>query len=428
MGIDILCIGDIHLGRRPSGLPEEVRERVGIKALTPAAAWHLAVAEAVRRRVDAVVLAGDTVEQNDDFYEAYSDLSAGVGKLAEAGIPVFGVAGNHDVEVLPRLADTIAGFHLLGRDGRWEETVLTARDGTEVRLLGWSFSATEVKTSPLAGGLPPRDGRPVVGVLHCDRDQTASRYAPVRRSELEAAPVDVWLLGHIHRPDPLEQHPKGYLGSLLGLDPSETGRHGPWLLRIGTDRTITMKQLPLAPLCWEQLEVSVDELPEPEAIHARIVQAIGDCHEKLAGDRYRPQVVGCRLCLVGRTRFRRDLQVVLTKTDPSTLVQSRDEITYFVDRWTLAALPAMDLDELARGRDPAGLMARKLLLLRKDPADPARQRLLAEAAERLAQVALSPSFAALPGDVGSEQKIAEILEASALRALDELLAQRETGG
>lgn len=427
MSVRVLCIGDIHLGRRPSRLPEEVIDRVGAEALTPAATWRLAVEEAERLGVDAVVLAGDTVEQNDDFYEAYGDLKAGIERLAAAGVPVLGVAGNHDVEVLPRLADAIPRFRLLGHNGTWEEAMVAGRDGAEVRFVGWSFPQPVVSTSPLAGGLPPRDQRPTVGLLHCDRDQAGSRYAPVRSGELEAAPVDAWLLGHIHRPDPLHERAMGYLGSLVGLDPSESGPHGPWLLDVGQDRAIALQQLPLAPLRWEPLEVRVDDLPDPDSIHVRIVQAIESLHDRLAGETHRPQVVGCRIRLVGRTAYRQALQRLLDAADPSELLWTHDGIAYFVNRWTLEALPALDLEEVAQGTDPAGLLARKLLVLRADPEDPARQTLLAEANERLAEVVSRPVFAALRREVLDEQKMAEVLEASALRALDELLAQREAG-
>ena len=67
-----------------------------------------------------MLLAGDVVEQEDDFYEAYGDLRRGVDRLAAAGVPVLGVSGNHDVQVLPRLADAVPGFRLLGRGGAWE--------------------------------------------------------------------------------------------------------------------------------------------------------------------------------------------------------------------------------------------------------------------------------------------------------------------
>jgi hypothetical protein len=46
--------------------------------------------------VDAVLLAGDVVEQEDDFHEAYPDLRRGVERLTGAGIRVLGAGGAWD--------------------------------------------------------------------------------------------------------------------------------------------------------------------------------------------------------------------------------------------------------------------------------------------------------------------------------------------
>ncbi|RMF20195.1 MAG: DNA repair exonuclease, partial [Deltaproteobacteria bacterium] len=128
MAVKLLCIGDIHLGRRPGRLPSDLFAEEGA-ALGPLAAWRRAVDEAIDRRVDAVLLAGDVVEQEDDFYEAFAPLEEGVRRLQDAGIAVLAVAGNHDVAVLPRLARVIDSFRLLGAGGRWEEATVEGEDG-----------------------------------------------------------------------------------------------------------------------------------------------------------------------------------------------------------------------------------------------------------------------------------------------------------
>ena len=75
---------------------------------------------ALDAKVRAVALAGDVVEKEDDFFEAYRELATGVKALTDAGIDVVAVAGNHDVKVLPRLANDLLKFKLLGRGGQWE--------------------------------------------------------------------------------------------------------------------------------------------------------------------------------------------------------------------------------------------------------------------------------------------------------------------
>ena len=427
----LLCVGDVHLGRQPARLPAELADEVKASELGPAAAWRLTVDYALRDEVDAVLLAGDVVEQEDDFYEAYGDLRRGVDRLAAAGIRVLAVSGNHDVQVLPRLADAVPGFHLLGRNGAWEVERVAGRDGRSVQVLGWSFPERRVSTSPFAAhplpALDPAAG-PVVGLLHCDRDAAGSPYAPVRSAELADAPADAWLLGHIHQPDRLAPpRPAGYLGSLTGLDPGEAGPRGPWRVEY-TGPEVALEHLPLAPLRWEEVEVALDSLESAEDAHALAVSRLDALHERLAAERFRPRAVGCRLRFTGRTAHRRAVERSLAADDPRRIHYARDDVLYFVHDWRMEAGPALDLDALARGADPPALLARKVLLLRGPPDDPDRQALLAEAGRRLQSSGGRRAFVGRDLAPPTGEEAAELLERAALGALSELLEQRQRGG
>ena len=423
----LLCVGDIHLGRQPARLPAGLLDELKASELGPAAAWRLAVDFALADEVDAVLLAGDVVEQEDDFYEAYGDLRRGVDRLAAAGIPLLAVSGNHDVQVLPRLADAVPGFRLIGRGGAWEVQEVTGRDGRRVQVLGWSFPERRVTTSPLAAHelpeLDPGNG-PVVGLLHCDRDAAGSAYAPVRSAELADAPAAAWLLGHVHRPDRLAPpRPIGYLGSLTGLDPGEAGPRGPWRLEC-TGSELALEHLPLAPLRWEEVVVELDGLESAEDVHTFAVAALDALHERLAAERFRPRAVGCRLRFTGRTAHPREAGRSLAAGDPLRILHPRDDVLYFVHDWRFEAGPALDLDELARGADPPALLARKVLLLRRSAEDTDRQALLAGARRRLESLGGRRAFAAHGLAPPTEEEAAELLERAALGALAELLDQR----
>lgn len=424
----LLCVGDIHLGRRPSRLPEALLAQIG-HVPGPTLAWRRTVDYALAHDVDAVLLAGDVVEQADDFYEAYRDLQNGVQRLAGAGIAVLGVAGNHDVAVLPRLADSVDGFRLLGRGGQWQYMTLTGASGTRVRILGWSFPEAQVRTSPLADGLPPvpDDGStlPILGLLHCDRNQLGSYHAPVRSRELEQAPVAAWLLGHIHKPDVLVgPRPIGYLGSLTGMDPGEAGARGPWLLEVAADSGLSIAQQVIAPLRWETVVVDVSDLDDADAVNPRIVEATRALHEGLATTQS-PLAVGCRIVIQGRSQLREAIARTLHSNDPRATPWTHDDIVYFIHDWRLEIQPAIDLATLASGRDPAGLLARRLLALR-DPDDPQYQRLVDAARPRLATAASHNNFHALGAEPPDDEQIAAFLEAAALQALDDLIRQKES--
>lgn len=423
--IKLLAVGDLHLGRRPSRLTPEVGESFDARALGPAEAWRRTVDAALDARVDAVALAGDVVEREDDFFEAYGALRAGVARLVEAGVRVLAVAGNHDVQVLPRLAGELQGFELLGARGRWERAELAA-GGVEAVVWGWSFPQPRVTESPLAGAHLERDGRPTLGLLHADRDATVSPYAPVGSGELAAAGLDGWLLGHVHRPDELAPpNPCGYLGSVTGLDPGELGARGPWLVEIGAGGVERVVHWRLAPLRWEVLAVDLTGLADPEAAPGRILAAIGQLDAGIAGAPHRPDLVGLRLRLVGRSARRREVEERLRGTD---LGSPRDYtgsgVAYFVSDRRIELAPEIDLAALARGTDPPGLLARRLLALDAAPEDPRRRELLAAARERLEAAARRVGAGAFSEPELDDEALADRLRRAGTEALDRLLAQR----
>jgi len=63
MEINLLVTGDLHLGRHPGHVPEELDSR----KFSPGAVWHRMVDEAIRRRVDAVLVTGDLIDRENLF-------------------------------------------------------------------------------------------------------------------------------------------------------------------------------------------------------------------------------------------------------------------------------------------------------------------------------------------------------------------------
>lgn len=423
--MELLCIGDLHLGRSPARAAAAV-EDVAEDALGPRAAWQRCIAYAIERGVAAVVLTGDLVEHPRDRYEAFSDLKQGVEQLRAAGIEVVAVAGNHDHEVLPELAAQIEGLVLLGADGHWTAQVIRRADAG-LELVGWSFRG-ERAGSPLlhADELPARtaSGLPRVGVLHCDRDGSSDAYAPVRAATLAAADVEGWLLGHIHKPDPQGEHgPNGYLGSVVGLDPTEDGPHGPWLLEVTGDGALRIEQVVLAPLRWARRAIDVSGLDSAGGIHQRIIEALQALDAEVSREaQQRPLAVGVRLALTGRTPLRGALREALREPDPRERPVSLGETVYFIDDIRVDALPAIDLERRAQGTDPAGRLAHCLLVL-DGPDSEERRDLIARARASLSEVARASQFAGLDAPSLSDEDAARYLREAGLEALDRFVAQ-----
>ena len=426
MTIKLLAVGDLHLGRQPTGLPTPLRERAS--ALGPAAAWHRVVAGAIETGVDAVALAGDVVEQENDFFEAYRELAAGVRKLLDAGIEVLAVAGNHDVMVLPRLADQIEGFRLLGRGGHWQR-VTVERGTAAFTLHGWSFPRREVSGSPLAGARFEIGPGVNLGLLHCDRDQTHSRYAPVTSVELRGAGLDGWLLGHIHAPDRLAPDDLcGYLGSVTGLNVGEPGLHGPWLITMAEGRITDIRQWPLAPLQWQALDIDLTGISSAEDGRDRLLTEVRRLDRSLAAARWMPQAVGLRARFTGRTRLWAALQALLQGEDMSVIPGAESGIHFFVERLRFHCLPPRALEELGAQADPPGLLARRLLALDRPADDSERRRLIEGARRQLTERAGQRHWQALNTPAPTDEQVTDWLRESGLALLDGLLGQREADG
>lgn len=418
----LLAIGDMHLGRQPSGLPQALQPQG--REYGPANAWRRAVDLAIAQEVDVVALAGDLVEREDDFFEAHRLLKVQIERLVEAGIAVVGVAGNHDVQVLPRLADELPDFILLGRGGRWESRSFS-NGSQRLTLHGWSFSEQHVRHSPLAGQSFNRVEGLNLGLLHCDRDQRGSKYAPVTTAELESAGLDGWLLGHIHRPDALiAPRPVGYLGSLTGLHPGEHGPRGPWLMLIEHDRIASMEQQLIAPLHWHRLDLDLSELKRPEEAENLLLQALRQLNETLDGHVNPPDAVGLRIRLTGRTQLANEVLELLEDSQGEDI--SDDPARYvFVEKVVSDTRPVQELGALAEESNYIGLLARRLMLLEGAEEDASRRALIDDARQKLKGCAEERRWHGLVPPEFDDEEVAWRIADVGSRLLERLISQRE---
>ncbi len=417
----LLFVGDIHLGRRPERLAEAAAELgLSSRTLSPVAAWDSTVAHALEHGVRGLVLAGDVVDSSEDRFEAYGHLERGVRQLQQGDIPVYGVAGNHDSRVLPRLARQLGdGFHLLGAGGHWERLELEG-PGQPVDLVGWSFPSPHHVQDPTAAP----DFREVIanrrpealalGVLHGDLGATTSRYAPLDADTLARSGLDGWLLGHVHRPHDLSGPPLlGYLGSLVGLDPGETGLHGPWEIDVGSGRP-QARQVPLAPVRWEQLDVALDDgLEDAEAVQARIHSTLAAA--SVTWETSHLRLLVARIRLSGTTTAHAAARRFAEAHQPARDLLHLGSLPCVVDRIEVATRPAIDLEALAQEPSPAGWLAGRLLALERGEPDPLRSR-----ASTLAEQ-LSTGRWQVPSPT---PRIDEGLVAATWRALETLLDHR----
>ena len=437
----ILAIGDVHLGTSCSGVPEVVSSwGIDPRELTPAAALKLSTDFALRQEVDAVLFAGDVVESTNARFEAMPPLEECVGRLLDAGIDVFAVAGNHDFDALRRLAGLMEGFTLLGADGRWESRVLKKNKVPVAEIVGWSFSEQHVRQSPVAQLLSePLETAstpvPRIGLLHADLDASGGYYAPIRQVELDDSGYDAWLLGHIHKPS-IESlsaraapRPSGYLGSLVGLDRSETGPHGPWLLKLRDGGGLDLKQVPLAPLRWEDVPISIDGLEHVEDVADRLLDNTVSIVRRIEQEGPAPQALGLCIRLTGTSPCDEDIRKRIAAGEWTDLGRVVDGTAVFFAKVVASMTPRLDLAEIAKGDDPAALMARRLMILKQDE-DRSRE-LIEEARAALREVARDECWSPVnehrnATDPLSDEALREVLIRSGMRALTAMFSQDES--
>lgn len=360
----ILCASDIHIGRRPFVLSS------GITGATSAAAWNILVDFAVESKVDVVAIAGDIIDRGNRYFEAIGLLENGLSRLATAGITTVAIAGNHDCEVLQRLVDTVSPkqFVFLGRGGKWESCIVES--GNEaVRFVGWSFPTERPSFAPLTCFNMETDvDIPTVGLMHGDIDTPVSRYATMARADLQRYPVNAWVLGHLHTPRRFGTdygRSTFYCGSLQGLDPSESGERGAWLLEIGSAKDDILTFVPLAPLRFETLNVdltSVENDAEGMGFQQCIYGAIDAFVQSLSAAKGRPATdVSLRIRLRGRTQVYKHMTTYRKRFDEEDQSIIRGDATYHIEKLIDNTAPAIDLEDLARASDPPGVLARLLI-------------------------------------------------------------------
>ena len=426
--LTLLYTADIHLGRHPSRIPDELDS----PGLSPKAVWLSTVQRAIEQRVDAVVVAGDIVDQENRYFEAYGAFEDGIAQLDEAGIPVVTVAGNHDFNALPEMVDNLDLnlLHLLGKDGTWERWTLE-RDGQPVAHFdGWSFSVDHVYESPIQEyDLPATDGTPIIGVLHADLDTRGSRYAPVSSSELRDTAVDAWLLGHIHTPSiQIDSQPLTvYAGSPQPLDPGEQATHGPWTITIPETGDIHAEQVPLASVRYDQLSVDVSEVLNAKEATAVISDEIKQ-HVRSELETRPLELSLVRLQLTGRTKAHSTL-VNQHQAMARDLGFREGSVSVRIESIEVATQPAINLEDTAKGDNAAAYLAELLLEIETGDAQQAYDDLIDDSLGAIKEAHAANAYNPLRReteltDPDHDDAVAQV-EQQARVLLDTLLSQKE---
>lgn len=254
---------DIHLDSPLVGLERyEGAPRENLRLATRRAMENL-VALAIEQSVAFVVIAGDLYDGDWKDFGTGLFFVKQMGRLREAGIGVFVVAGNHDAANRMtrklRLPDNV---RLLSHTK--PETVILERLG--VAIHGQSFSRHAVQENLAAQYPAAVPGMFNLGLLHTSVTGREGHepYAPCTLDDLRAKRYDYWALGHVHKQEILSDDPPiVFSGNLQGRHIRETGPKGCMLVSVGDRHEVRVEPRWLDVLRWQISRIDASGVESP---------------------------------------------------------------------------------------------------------------------------------------------------------------------
>ena len=295
--------GDIHLDSPLKGLSGQqgaAAER--IRTATRVALDNL-VSQAIEDQVAFVVIAGDLYDGDWRDYQTGLFFVKQMGRLAQAGIPVFLLYGNHDAESqITRHLTLPANVKVFS--ARRPETFRL--ENCDVALHGQSYRQREITETLVTGYPSPIAGCFNIGVLHTGLGGMGghANYAPCAIEDLVNKGYDYWALAHVHTAAILHERPHvAFCGNLQGRHIRESGPKGASLISIEDGQIDEISPLHVDVVRWTHLLVPMDHCRTAADAIDLIRQAIDDA---VAHDS-QGRLLACRIELTGRTALHGEL-------------------------------------------------------------------------------------------------------------------------
>lgn len=268
---------DIHLDSPLRGLsayPDAPADR--LRTATRDAFQNL-VSRAVDEQVDFMVIAGDVYDGDWKDFNTGLFFVRQMGRLRQAGIPVYLLYGNHDADSeMTRGLELPDNVHVFS--SRKSETFRI--EGKKLALHGRSFKVAATTENLLPSYPEPVAGWLNIGVLHTalEGNSEHAKYAPCSVAELQAKGYQYWALGHVHehwiqRGDTTIAYP----GNLQGRHIRELGVRGALLVTAEGGEITEVDRLEVDVLRWQSLEIDITAVADLRSA----VRLVGQAMEQL---------------------------------------------------------------------------------------------------------------------------------------------------
>lgn len=422
----ILFASDLHIGRSSS----RVGERVGLSQFRASHAWNRIVDIALKQKVTLVCLGGDVADQDNKFFEAIGPLKSGLYRLGEAGIMTVAVSGNHDFDVLPRLADELPSeyFRLLGKGGKWERYTHKIDNIDQIHIDGWSFPEKFFRYDPLESykGLETSsDNLPVLGLLHGDLGNPKSSYAPISKAALDSSSMTAWHLGHIHTPKLIEDEINPwvlYPGSPQALDPGESGCHGVWISDLADGKLLPPKIYPISTIFYDSLEIDVGGINEERMVDSHLIKEIEKRSKSIVGlSGQHLKQINFRVTISGKTSF---TDLIKEKVhEIGDLDEEFEGVALSIESVKNKTRPALKIEDFRESKSVIGTLARIVCQIEEGKLEPETDELIQNLSQAIPILGQKLSVGQIYQKGTSEEEITEIVKENALALIAELIEQ-----
>lgn len=320
---------------------------------------------AVEREVDFVLIAGDVfdgdwLDFNTGLYFAHQ-----LRRLADAGIRVFIVRGNHDaLSKISKAVPLPKNVHVF-RSSK-PETVVDEAAGYAIH--GQSFANGAVMDDLAAQYHPAHAGLLNIGVLHTALAGREGHepYAPTTSDKLAGKGYHYWALGHVHNREIVRKNPWiVFPGNTQGRHARETGEKGCMVVEGDAESGIHSVEFVATDVArWQHLTVDVTDAATLDEVQQQVQQAVRGAVLE-SGQR----LLALRLSIGGRTSLHGRLTGSPEgfRADVCAWLNEASGGTAWLEKIRLSVSAPLDLAALAKRDDPFGMLLKKLDELAADP-------------------------------------------------------------
>lgn len=372
----ILHAADLHIDSPLRGLDRYEGAPVDDVRGATRRAFENLITTALRERVDLLVIGGDLYDGDWPDHNTGLFFVKGVTQLAEEGIPVAVVRGNHDAaSKLTKSLRLPRNVHLLA-DAKPQTVVI---DSIGVAIHGQSF-VTAAVLDDLASAYPAAIPDCFnIGLLHTSLNGRPGHdnYAPTTLSVLQRKGYDYWALGHVHAAEIVSREPWiVYPGNTQGRHIRESGAKGCSLLSIENGTVLQHHAIALDVMRWETLSLDIATLPDLDAL---LDAAAAGMLGRLAQAEGRTLAIRVRITGSGPLHRMLAIQPETVEQQLRSVAIEASNAQVWIEKVELTTRPRLDLDRIAERDDPLGLLVRELRGL---VADDAARGVVAEEAIR----------------------------------------------